>query len=318
MDTQQDRKSVITIKSWSRVIAIVALLVAIISAAILLLQNRQLQQQFRQFKQSQQLQQRHQQQLQHQLKDAIQQLQLHYQKAVQQQGHSKGLQASTYDWMSALYLTKMAQYQLQFQFDNKAAKQLLQSAQQSLQADNSAMAIAAKHQLQHDIATLNKQPQISSTHLYQLLMQVNAQIDKLPTRLTAHAVSKSISQPHHSNSWRDGLAQTWQSLKGLIVIRHDKQSNPALITPQKASYLKQNLHQLILHAQAAALNHNNAIYHMNIVTARQWIQTYCQTNQPAAQQTIALLNDLSRIDVQPAFIDLQTTIQLLQKGQSGK
>ena len=49
MDTQQDRKSVITIKSWSRVIAIVALLVAIISAAILLLQNRQLQQQFAQY-----------------------------------------------------------------------------------------------------------------------------------------------------------------------------------------------------------------------------------------------------------------------------
>lgn len=227
----------------------------------------------------------------------------------------KSQQAHKSDWaiVNAVYLGKLAHYKLYYEHNIPAAVSILKTAYDELNQVQGLDARTAQKAITIDVNTLNAYPNLNRQALYLQLSQIDKQLKKLPVLAAANTSKLYQTAKPAAKTWRDSLHNSWETLKGIIVIRHHAQTSPALISAKASTHLYQNCHELISQAQLALLNRDGRIYHDNLSRVLKWLNTYFVKNNPLVAKTIKQIIKLNQININPTLPSIRNTLAALNQ-----
>lgn len=160
-----------------------------------------------------------------------------------------------------------------------------------------------------DIETLQQLQPVDTSAIYQRLIDVDKKIASLPVITQPTQAFNKNNSKEPVTPWQQGLANTWQQLKQVVIVRHQQSKSLPLVSPEQEIYVYQNLHTIVLQTMSALLQGENAIYQQSLSHAIEWIKTYCVNDNANAQQVIAELNALKEINIHPILPTISQSIQ---------
>ncbi len=223
------------------------------------------------------------------------------------------------DWKiaNAYYLSRLAFYNTNIARNKDIAIKLLTTAKQQLDDIYTKPISQARQALSNNIAALREVPSFDTEDVLQQIIAIDKQVKSLPLANPYKDVAnkqKSAKTTTHKvpSSWEQGLDQTWQSLRKLVIIRHRNQPITPILAPNQQAYLLQNIHLLLQQAQWAVLQKQQKIYQSSLQQVTTAIKTYFNTDEQATQSILENVDKLMLIDVNPTLPSL-TSVKLLQK-----
>lgn len=235
------------------------------------------------------------------------------QQATQQQNTIAELQQITSNkqsgWLlsEANYAVRLADYKLRFMRDVPTAIALLQSADASLATLDDPNLLTLRQLLAKNIADLQAVPKVDMVGILTRLTVLQQQVAQLPLQVSVLSPEKSAANTAIDNTlpmWRRASAESWHTLKQLIVIRRvDKPIEP-LPSVINQAYLQQNVQLLLQQARVAVLHNQADIYQSSLQQAKDWIKRYFSINVALTQSLTQNVSDLQKIDIAPPLPDL--------------
>lgn len=215
------------------------------------------------------------------------------------------------------YLVKMANLRLNTQNDLTSALILLKQANQEVNALNDPDMENFREALVKNISELQTLTPVDIQSLAEQLTQLQSDVPKLSI-LVAPKPNTSILEntPHQAQKkwWDRAWDNIRASLKQLVVVTHQTEDIPAMMTPDQQIYLQENLQLLIMQAHWAALNRNNELYQSSLTQAQDWVNKYYVQNSANTQAFLKSLNTLLAIDLSPKYPDIVVSLTLLNPG----
>lgn len=223
----------------------------------------------------------------------------------------------TYKVSEITYLVRIANLRLTTQYDVTSALILLKQANQEINALNDPTMETFREALVKNISTLQAITPVDITSLSDQLTQLQSQVANLSI-LVAPKPNTSILENTPRQAEKKWWDRAWDniraSLKQLVVITHQSEDIPAMMTPDQQIYLQENLQLLIMQAQWAALNHNNDLYQSSLKQAKDWVNKYYVQNSANTQAFLKALDNLLSLNLSPHFPDLTQSLPLLNQG----
>ncbi|MBL1418194.1 MAG: hypothetical protein COA76_11920 [Moritella sp.] len=202
------------------------------------------------------------------------------------------------EWMlaEAEYLIRIAGRKIALEQDIDTSLALLSSASRRLTQLNDPSLLPLRKVIEQDITTLSKLPRIDHDGLALKLAIQAEEVDNLAlagfTRPEIVASETQLSSD--SADWKANLTKSWKSFSdNFITIRRQDNSVDALLSPQTAWYLTENLKTQLLQAELAVHRQDQAKFNQALKTAKAWIKRYYDVNQPATTSMLASLDSLS-------------------------
>jgi len=210
------------------------------------------------------------------------------------------------EWMlaEAEYLIRIAGRKIALERDIDTSLALLSSASRRLTQLNDPSLLPLRKVIEQDIARLSKLPRIDHDGLaLQLAIQAE-QVDSLVlagfTRPDVVKTDTTLSSD--SADWQENLAKSWKSFSdNFITIRRQDNSVDALLSPQSAWYLTENLKTQLLQAELAVYRQDQAKFKHSLKTAKTWIERYYDVNQPATKSMLIKLETLSKETITTSY-----------------
>jgi uroporphyrin-3 C-methyltransferase len=223
----------------------------------------------------------------------------------------------TYKVSEIDYLVKMANLRLSTQHDVTSALILMKQANQEINALNDPQMETFREVLVKNITDLQAITPIDMVGLSDKLTQLQNNVPTLSI-LVAPKPNTSILEntPHQAQKkwWDRAWDNIRASLKQLVVITHQSEDIPAMMTPDQQIYLQENLQLLIMQAQWSAFNHNNALYQSSLKQAKDWVNKYYVQNSANTQAFLKSIDELLVIDLSPNYPDLSKSLSSLNQG----
>lgn len=221
------------------------------------------------------------------------------------------------EWMlaEAEYLIRIAGRKIALEQDIDTSLALLSSASRRLTQLNDPSLLPLRKVIEQDIATLTKLPRIDHDGLALKLAVQAEQVDNL---VLAGFTRPDIVEDDHqlsSNSadWKENLTKSWQSFSAnFITIRRQDNSVDALLSPQTAWYLTENLKTQLLQAELAVYRQDQAKFTLALKTATSWIQRYYDVNQPTTQAMLTALDTLKQAEITATYPSKLNSAALIQ------
>ncbi|MFO6424466.1 uroporphyrinogen-III C-methyltransferase [Motilimonas sp. KMU-193] len=213
------------------------------------------------------------------------------------------------DWMlaEAEYLMRMAARKLWLEHDVASSIALLLATDQRIMELSDPSLSPLRQAIINDITTLEALPKLDKDGLVLKLTSLEQQVDnlniagiKLPESLTETDTTLSSDV----SDWRENLKKSWQSFAdSFITIERRDGRVEALLAPDQAWYLKENIKNQITKAQLAVYREHQAIYSDSLTKAAKWISQYYDQNNPATQHLVDNLTELSKKAVTVQYPD---------------
>ncbi|MDX2320672.1 MAG: uroporphyrinogen-III C-methyltransferase [Moritella sp.] len=221
------------------------------------------------------------------------------------------------EWMlaEAEYLIRIAGRKIALEQDIDTSLALLSSASRRLTQLNDPSLLPLRKVIEQDITTLTKLPRIDHDGLALKLAIQAQEVDNLVlagfTRPEVIKADTALSSD--SADWQANLTKSWQSFSAnFITIRRQDNSVDALLSPQTAWYLTENLKTQLLQAELAVYRQDQAKFILSLQTAKSWIERYYDVNQPATKGMLASLETLSKATITTAYPAKLNSAALIQ------
>ncbi len=204
----------------------------------------------------------------------------------------------------ARYLIRLAGQRLSLTRDVQTAITALRAADRRLQEVGDPAILPVRKALAEDIDALEQVPVPDITGLALKLGALIADVDKLPLirkpgETNPEGESGKTAGEKPVSDWRDLPAAMWADLKKLIIIRRHEGGVKPLLSPDEHYFLIQNLKLQLEQARLALLQGNARLWRESLATARQWLETWFDPGDPAAQHLRTTLQQLAAIDIAP-------------------
>lgn len=233
------------------------------------------------------------------------------QKIIDQLHHTNNDTEETLVIAESQRLVNAANDNLLMNSDTVLAIKLLKIADKSIsQLKNPKLASISKA-LASDIAALQNVPTIDTSALYLRLSALNQQISQLPLISNKTTDEKNQSQTldqAHKTWWQRGLAQTWQVLREIIIVRYHQPGERPFVLPDQQDFLYQNIHALFSQAMSAIAHKQPDIYRVSLMQASVWIKQYFAAQAPATAAMLASLAELQAINISPDLPNLSASL----------
>lgn len=214
----------------------------------------------------------------------------------------------------------IAVQQLQLGGNVPGALIALQSADAQLARADRPQFLALRKALARDIDRLKlvQVPDLSGMALK--LENVVGAVDALPLlfeekpRLPAPVAAQATSP----QGVIGGLfADVWRELKGLVRIERLDRPDPALLAPENAFFLRENIKLRLLNARLALLQRDVRTFGDDVRQAHGWIERYFDQRAKTVQNSLATLKQLSGSGISLDLPPLNETIAALAATRVG-
>lgn len=212
----------------------------------------------------------------------------------------------------AQYLVRLANDHLQYTYNTTMAVTLLKRADDILQTINDPNLLPIRKSLGADVVNVSAASDVDETKLYSRLVALSNLVDQLPlpTSIGKTLETQPVAVPNNATWWESFKTKSWESLSKIVIVRNDAANVLPLIIPEEKVFLFQNLHAQLDAAMWAVLHHNNEVYQANLTRASSWIQVYFVQDAEATKNMLQNLEELRKINIQPANANLAATLQL--------
>jgi uroporphyrin-3 C-methyltransferase len=212
----------------------------------------------------------------------------------------------------AQYLTNLANDNLQVGDNIALVISLLQTADQKMRDLANANVLPVRKALAADIAALQAVPAVDLAGVYADVLALNSQVDKLPLpnkRPASDQASTDNADTQKISWWRNGLHQSWDALRKIVVVRYNKPGERPFIPPDQQDFLYQNLHATFEQALSAVVHRQPEIYRASLQQGAAWIQQYFLTDSPVTQAELSSITKLQAVTLRPELPNISASLQ---------
>jgi uroporphyrin-3 C-methyltransferase len=256
------------------------------------------------------------------LQQRLQQEQQNY-----QQGRGEMLEAlsglhrrigrSTSRWMAAEaeYLIRVANHRLQLEGDVATAKSALKAADERLRDSADPIWGPVREVLAQDIAKVDGLGQVDYQGLSARLGGLASQAGQLEIKgqLINNPMPVEPEQKKRKFKLKKMLKDGWEGFSSLVVLRrHDKPLN-AMLPPEHAFFLHQNLRLQLESARLALLRRDQKLFDESLTQASQWLTDFFEPEHPQTQAMQATLKELTDTQVRIAIPDISDALVALKQ-----
>lgn len=229
----------------------------------------------------------------------------------------KRIGRSTSRWMAAEaeYLIRVANHRLQLEGDIATAKSALKAADERLRDSADPIWGPVREVLAQDIARLEGLGQVDYQGLSARLGGLAAQVAKLEIKgeLINNPVTQEPEQKKRKLKLKKVLKDGWEGFSSLVVLRrHDKPLN-AMLPPEHAFFLHQNLRLQLESARLALLRRDQKLFDESLTQAGQWLADFFAPEHPQTQAMQAELKTLIQTQVRIATPDISDALVVLKQ-----
>ncbi len=189
----------------------------------------------------------------------------------------------------------IAQQQLQLAGNVRAALLALELAEARLARADRPQFAPVRRALARDIERLKSLPALDTAAVSARIDGLVAAVDALPLALDERgeraAEPKEGSAPERGFLSRLG-AEVWDELRRLVVVRRIEGTEPPLLPPTQAYFLRENLRLRLLNARLSLLARDEAGYRADLRASQAWIERYFDARSKPAADALAQLKTL--------------------------
>ncbi|HEX7047404.1 MAG TPA: uroporphyrinogen-III C-methyltransferase [Gammaproteobacteria bacterium] len=145
------------------------------------------------------------------------------------------------------------------------------------------------------------------------------EVSEFPLRQAQHArtTDDSMAGAAEDAGWwqqfRNGVTRLFDKL----VVVQDAEPPPPLLKPDEHFFLYRNVELQLAAARAALLTGDAAAYRQSLETAREWLNRYFDTSDPAVANAIADISGLLDVTLQPSLPDVTAALERFRALQNG-
>lgn len=217
------------------------------------------------------------------------------------------------------YLVRLANYNLSYGRDVPAAIALLQTADQRLAQLNAPALNQIRQQLANNITSLQAAGKLDMVGILAKISALQLQVKQLPLiappTFAAAATNKTTDSDKTQPVWRRAFDHSLATLKELVIVRHHQQPIEPLLDSEQFMYLHQNLQLQLQQAQWAVLHGQQDVYQNSLQQAADWVEKYFASASPQTTAFIQTINQLQKINIQPALPDMTALLNSLAQAE---
>lgn len=256
------------------------------------------------------------------LQQRLQQEQQQYSKGREEMlnalsGLHRRIGRSTSRWMAAEaeYLIRVANHRLQLEGDIATAKSALQAADERLRDSADPIWGPVREVLAQDMARLDGLGQVDYQGLSARLGGLAAQVAQLEIKgqLINNPMTQEPEGKRRKFKLKKMLKDGWEGFSSLVVLRrHDKPLN-AMLPPEHAFFLHQNLRLQLESARLALLRRDQPLFDDSLTQASQWLAEFFEPTHPQTQAMQSALKALTDTQVRIAIPDISNALISLKQ-----
>lgn len=216
----------------------------------------------------------------------------------------------------AEYLSRMANYYLNFLHNPYAAAQLLKIADQRIASLNDPALLTTRQVIAKDMSALQAVPKLDLSGLLMRINEINHQVASLPIIPKKVSSQAPIEKLPGKDNWAERISKSLKGLKDVIVIRHIEQTQMPLLSPKMRSYVVANIQNKLSQTEWAALHHNTELYTATLTQADKWIAQYFDANAALTQNVLAEIKSLMTVNVNPTLPDIANATTAIARAKS--
>jgi uroporphyrin-3 C-methyltransferase len=200
----------------------------------------------------------------------------------------------------ASYLLQLAAYKLWLEQDPVTAIALLTEADNSINNADDPHLLPLRRAINADVQLLKSIPLVDKEGIAFRLEGILQQAESLQLaeiELPEVVAAKDNQLSADSADWQDNLAKSWRKFsENFVTVRRRDGQVEALIEPQHAWYLKENLKLQLQQAEQALFRSQGELFKAKLQRAEQWVgEFFIQNSQ--AQAMIEDLKQLQQLDI---------------------
>nr|WP_305888657.1 uroporphyrinogen-III C-methyltransferase [Methylomonas sp. SURF-2] len=219
------------------------------------------------------------------------------------------------DWLlaDAEYLLSVANQRLHLVGDVATTREALEAADQRLRESGDASVYKVREQIAKEIALLNNVQVPDIVGIYAGIQHLQSAVEDLAVFLP-HAgkePEKAAAPQDLSEHGHEILDKVAKQLEGYVVLRHTEQPVNAVLSPEEAHFIKQQLKVRLEMIEIALVQQNDTLFASSIENAKEWlVKNFAENLQ--TEQFIAELNKLSGVRLRSQYPDVSGSLKLLK------
>lgn len=211
-----------------------------------------------------------------------------------------------------------ASQQLQIAANVRTALIGLENVEARLQRMDQPRYNALRRALTRDIERLKALPLVDVYGTSARLDDAIAAIDRLPLAMDARALPDAVPAAAPATApavpaWERVMREAWRELRKLVRVQSSGVQDAALLAPEQAFFLRENLKLRLLGARIALLSRDGKSYRGDLQVAQAALERHFDARDSGVINTAAALRKLQAAQVQIDLPDLQETLEALHK-----
>jgi len=219
------------------------------------------------------------------------------------------------DWLiaDAEYLLSVANQRLHLVGDIDTTREALEAADQRLRESGDASVFKVREQIAKEIAALNNIDEPDIVGIYAQIQHLQDEVEGLSVFLP-HAGKQPEKETNHQDLSEHGheiLEEVAKQLEGYVVLRHTEQPVNAVLTPEEAHFIKQQLKVRLEMIEIAVVQQNDTLFKSSIADAKAWLMKNFAENQKT-ENFAAELDKLASVQLHSQYPDVSGSLKLLK------
>ncbi len=206
----------------------------------------------------------------------------------------------------------LAQQQLKLAGNVRAALIALEAAEARLARLGKPQFAHLQEAIGRDIARLKLLPAADIAGINARLDVLVQNVDKLKLASEPSPAAPALPPAASADRWQRLWQQAVAELGQLVRVRRMDQPDAALVAPEQAWFLKENLKLRLLAARLAMLNRDEASFRSDLALAQGWIARHFHPQDALTQSMLASLRELAALPVAQQEADLTDSMRALR------
>jgi uroporphyrin-3 C-methyltransferase len=211
-----------------------------------------------------------------------------------------------------------ASQQLQLSGDVNLALTGLNNIDQQLARLNRPELISVRQAITRDMDTLKAMPYLDVVGVTAKLDSLINKVDTLPLLIDEGHDTPVKHQPFakDAGALQQFVLEIWHEFKQLIQIRRMDKPEAALLTPEQAFFLRENIKLRLLSARSSLLQRNEAAFRTDVAAIKRYLNDYFDTQMPMTQGALQVIKQLEEQQIRVALPDLSASLTAVRSART--
>jgi len=208
----------------------------------------------------------------------------------------------------------IAAQQLQLAGNVEAALIALQSADNRLSRAAQPQLLPLRKLINRDMDKLKALPNADISGIALKLEGLVATVDSLPLAFEQRptTAAKATAKTTETNAWQRFGNDLWGELRQLIRVERVDRSDPTLLSPNQAFFLRENLKLRLVNARLALLSRDGRSFRDDMRQAGEWLDRYFDAKAKPVQSAQATVKSLAALDIARDLPNLDETLSAVR------